>query len=109
MADSLREWTGLCRGRYDFFSPIPCTYASLPLDGMARNDFFYLHLYARITQFIVSGSIFSYRLISEEEKNIWSELELNPGPLASQVTALTTRPWLLGRGGRYDNYDLVAI
>ena len=29
-------------------------------------------------------------------KNIWSELESNPGPLASQATALTTRPWLLG-------------
>ena len=32
-----------------------------------------------------------------EKKNIWSELELNPGPLASQATAPTTRPWLLGQ------------
>ena len=32
---------------------------------------------------------------SGEKKNIWSELGLNPGPLASQATALTTRPWLL--------------
>ena len=31
-----------------------------------------------------------------EKKNIWSELELNPGPLVSQATALTTRPWRLG-------------
>ena len=30
------------------------------------------------------------------EKTIWSELELNPGPLAAQATTLTTRPWLLG-------------
>ena len=32
-----------------------------------------------------------------EKKNIWSELELNLGPLASQATTLTTRPWLLGQ------------
>ena len=30
-----------------------------------------------------------------EKKNIWAELESNPVPLATQVTALTTRPWLL--------------
>ena len=28
------------------------------------------------------------------KKNIWSELESNPGPLASQATALTTRSCL---------------
>ena len=39
---------------------------------------------------------YSYLLIPEERKNIWSELELNPGPLVSQATTLTTRPWLLG-------------
>ena len=33
------------------------------------------------------------------EENIWPELELNPGPLASQAIALTTRPWLLGKFG----------
>ena len=38
-----------------------------------------------------------YLLIPEERKNIWSELELNPGPLATQASALTTRPWLLGQ------------
>ena len=47
-------------------------------------------------QFIMSGSFCSYLLIPEEKKNFWSELESNPGPLASQATALTTRPWLLG-------------
>ena len=30
-----------------------------------------------------------------EKKNVWSELESNPGSLASQATSLTTRPWLL--------------
>ena len=31
------------------------------------------------------------------EKTIWSELESNPDPLASQATTLTTRPRLLGQ------------
>ena len=30
------------------------------------------------------------------EKPFSLELESNPGPLASQATTLTTRPWLLG-------------
>ena len=34
--------------------------------------------------------------LPEEKKTIWSELELNPSPFASQATALTTRPLLLG-------------
>ena len=38
-------------------------------------------------------------LYSRREKTIWSELESNPGPLASQATAQTTRPWLLGQVG----------
>ena len=38
-------------------------------------------------------------LYPRREENIWSELELNPGLLASQVTTLTTRPWLLGHPG----------
>ena len=46
---------------------------------------------------------YSYLLIPEEKKNIWSELELNPGPLASQATTLTTRPWLLGHLEEYYN------
>ena len=36
-------------------------------------------------------------LYPRREKTIWSELDLNPGPLGSQATALTTRPWLLGQ------------
>ena len=31
----------------------------------------------------------------ERRKTIWSKLESNPGPLASQVTTLTARPCLL--------------
>ena len=31
----------------------------------------------------------------ERRKTMWSELESNPGPLASQATTLTTRPCLL--------------
>ena len=35
-------------------------------------------------------------LYPRREKNISSELDMNPGPPASQATTLTTRPWLLG-------------
>ena len=41
---------------------------------------------------------FSFLHILEvRRKTIWSEPELNPGPLASPATSLTTRLWLLGR------------
>ena len=40
---------------------------------------------------------FPTTLYPRREKTIWSELESNPGPLASQATALTTRPLLLGQ------------
>ena len=33
----------------------------------------------------------------ERRKTIWYELVLNPDPLVSQATALTTRPCLLGQ------------
>ena len=33
-------------------------------------------------------------LYLRREEKIWPELELYPDPLASQATALTTRPWL---------------
>ena len=47
----------------------------------------------------MSGSILFLPPYTRGEENIWSELESNPGPLASrpQATALTTRPWLLGQ------------
>ena len=48
-------------------------------------------------QSIMSGSIlFLPPYTRGEEKNIWSEPESNPGPLASQATTITTRPCLLG-------------
>ena len=55
-----------------------------------------LHGYARACMpFVMSGSIsFLPPYTRGEKKNIW--LESNPGPPASQATALTTRPWLLG-------------
>ena len=65
---------------------------------MARNYYFYLHGYARAPQFVVSGSIlFLPPYTQGEKKNIWSELESNADPLASQETALTARKWLLGQ------------
>ena len=79
------------------FTPIPCTCTSLRLYGVAMNyDFyFYLHGYAGSCNLSCLDPFFSCLLTSEEKKNIWFELELNPGPLASQATALTTSPWLL--------------
>ena len=60
---------------------------------MARN----LDGYARACNSLCLDPFYSYLLIPEEKKNIWSELESKPGPLAflTQVTALITRPWLL--------------
>ena len=60
---------------------------------MARN----LHGHARSRNLSWLDPFYSYLLIPEERKNIWSELESNSGPLASQSTSLTTRPWLLRR------------
>ena len=74
-----------------FFSPIPCTYSSSPLDGMARNCnyYFYLHGYARSRYLSCLDPFYSYLLIPEERKTIWSELELNPGPLARSGVIFT--------------------
>ena len=59
---------------------------------------FHLDGYARARNSWCLDPFYSYLLIPEEKKNIWFELESNPGPLSSQsqATALTTRPWLLG-------------
>ena len=48
-------------------------------------------------QFIMSGSINFPPAMPEEKKPFGLELESNPGPLASQATALTTRPCHLGQ------------
>ena len=42
---------------YFFFTPIPCTYTSSTLDGMAKNYFYYSTWIREIMQFIMSGSI----------------------------------------------------
>ena len=92
-----RVWTPLLdwwKRPMFFLTPIPRSYTSLPVDGVARNISFFLSTWIRkIMQFIMFGSIyFSYLLCPRREKTIWSELESNPGPLASQATTLTTRP-----------------
>ena len=78
--------------RQHFFTPIPCTYISSPLDGMAKNYF----IFYRDTQdhaiYHVWIHFIPTTLYPRREKTIRSELELNPGPLASQATTLTTRP-----------------
>ena len=43
--------------RLSFFTPIPCTYTSLVLDGKAMNDYCLSTWIRKITQFVVSGSI----------------------------------------------------
>ena len=63
-------------------------------DGMAKN--FFSTWIRNIMQFFMSGSILFLPPYTLENKIIRSELESNPGPLASKATALTTRPWLLG-------------
>ena len=79
-----------------FFTPIPRTFTSSPLDGMAKNQFFYMdtqdHAIYHVWIHFIPTSLYPRR-----EKTIWSELQSNPGPLDSQATALTTRPWLLGQ------------
>ena len=63
---------------------------------MARNSF-YPHGYTRSHNLSYLGPFYSYLLMAKERrKTIWSELESNPIPLASQASALNTRPWLLG-------------
>ena len=41
--------------------------------------------------------------LMRRRNTIWSLLELNPGPLASQLTALTSRPCLLGHNDGWIN------
>ena len=59
-----------------FFTPIPLIYTNLPLDGIARNDLLSSWI-CKITKFVVSGSIFSYRLIPEDRKYhlVWAWIE----------------------------------
>ena len=65
---------------------------------MARISSLFLSLWiCEITQFVMCVSIlFLPPYTRGEKKNIWYELESNPGPLASQATTLTTRLRLHG-------------
>ena len=61
-------------------------------------------------QLIMSGSILFLPPYTRGEKTFRSELESNPGTLASQATALTTRPWLLGQAkNRYISSILTLL
>ena len=60
----------------------------------SHSSFFFLHGYARSCNYHVWINFFPTSLYPRREKTIWSELETNPGPLASQATALTTRPFI---------------
>ena len=68
---------------------------------------FHLNGYARAPNSLSLDPFYSHLLIPKEKKNIWSELESNPGPLAScsQATALTTRQWLLAHKWQLLNSD----
>ena len=68
----------LARGKpTHFFTPIPCTYTCLRLDGMARNYFylFFLPGYGRSRNLSCLDPLNSYHLYPRREKTIWSELE----------------------------------
>ena len=54
----------------DYFTPIPCTYTSSPLDGISRNYHFHFYLrgYARPCNFVGSGSVFILPPYTREKK-----------------------------------------
>ena len=72
-----------------FFTPIPCTYTSLPLDGMARNYylFIFLHGYAKACNSSCLDPFNSYLLIPEERRKTFG-LSWN----RTQVLLLCKRP-----------------
>ena len=62
-----------------FFTPIPCTYTSSPLDGMARNYIIIIvsTWIRKITQFIVSESILFLPPYTQGENKhlVWAGIE----------------------------------
>ena len=82
-----------------FYSHTTSSY--MLLHGTASNYIFNLPWYARITQFIVSGSIYSYLLCRRrEEKNhlVWAGIKPRSSCFNNpHATTLTTRPCLLGQ------------
>ena len=76
------------------FNPISCYYTSLPLDGAARNLLLFLFIDMDTQDHTICHiwiNLLFLPPMPEKRKTIWSELESNPGPLASQGTALTSR------------------
>ena len=68
------------------------SYTCLPLNGVPWIFYFF---FCKITQ---SFYLFIFPTsMPKKGKTIWTELELYQGPLASQVTTLTTRPCHRGR------------
>ena len=60
-----------------FFTPIPCTYISLLLDGVARNDLLSTSI-RKIPRVIMSGAIFfltPYTLTVKETHLVWAGIE----------------------------------
>ena len=72
-------------------TPIPCSYTSLLLAGVAWNFFKNLHGPARSHNL---SCMEQFNFPTSYEKPFGLELESNPSPLASQATALTTRSCL---------------
>ena len=76
------------------FNPISCYYTNLPLDGAARNLLLFLFIDMDTQDHTICHiwiKLFFLPPMPEKRKTIWSELESNPGSLASQGTALTSR------------------
>ena len=74
-----------------FFTPLPCTYTSSPLDGMARNYHFYLCGYARARNFVMSGSIFIQPPYTREKKHLDNAGIKSSSP-APQTSTLSITP-----------------
>ena len=77
---------------------MPRTHTSLPLDGVARNDLFiYMDMQYHAIYNVWIHFFLPPHTRGERRKTSCSELKSNPGALASQATALTTRPRALTR------------
>ena len=72
-----------------FFTPIPRSYTSLPIDGVARNYYSFLFLSTwkckKHAIYRVWIHLFLPPMSEERRKSHWSELESNPGHLASII------------------------
>ena len=61
--------------------------------GSTSKVMFYFYLSVQTTNyFILAGSQFFPFPEPKKRKDLWKELELNPGPLTLQATTVNTRP-----------------